>query len=208
MLLLYGMTKSGTPAPPFEGVGGEPLRSLDEQGITAWHSNAAPTRGAKEDVLAFHRVISALFQAATVIPFRMPTLLPGEPELRAWLAANAATILRELERLRGVVQMELHIAAPAPAAAGSGRAYLESRRDAQRALAERAAAAREALADLAAEWRQRETRDGIRCFALVPRGRERDFVSHLDASGRRDDLRVTGPWPPAEFLDPALTTPA
>lgn len=202
------MTKAGTPAPDVPGAGGEPLRPLEESGVSAWYSNAAPTRTAKEDVLAFHRVVSAFFHDGTVIPFRMPTVLPGEQELRSWLAANAATILRELERLSGVVQMELHISATAPAAAESGRAYLESRRDVQRALETSAALAREALAGLAAEWRQRETRDGLRCYALVPRGRERDFMSHLDATGQSASFRVTGPWPPAEFLDPALTTPA
>jgi len=202
------MTKSGTAAPALAGVGGEPLRALDEQGITAWYSNATPTRGAKEDVVAFHRVVAALFQAGTVIPFRMPTMLAGEEELRTWLVAYAAVVERELERLQGVVQMELHITAPETAKAESGRAYLEARRDVQRAMEVHAAKAREALADLTAEWRQRETRDGIRCFALVPRARIPDFMSHLDVTGERASFRVSGPWPPAEFLDPALTTPA
>lgn len=208
MILLYGMTKAGEVAPELRGVGGEPLRSLEEGGVAAWYSTAGPGTAAKEDVLAFHRVVSALFQRATVIPFRMPTVLPDEAALHAWLAAHAGTVGRELERLRGVVQMELHLSAPPAAPAAGGRAYLESRRDAVRALEQRAASAREALAGLAAEWRQRETRDGIRCFALVPRGRENEFVSHLDATGRQAGIRVSGPWPPAEFLDPALTTPA
>jgi hypothetical protein len=213
------MTKAGAAAPAGSGVGGAPLRQLEEAGIAAWFSEmaplgAAPSQAGKEDVLAFHRVVSEFFQRESVIPFRMPTVLPDDAALRAWMAAHAATIRGELERLRGVVQMELHIsAATAAGPAGSGRAYLEARRDAQRALEQRAAAAREALADLAAEWRQRETREGIRCYALVPRGREREFMSHLDASSAGGampeiQLRVTGPWPPAEFLDPTLTTAA
>ena len=208
MLLLYCMTRSGTPAPPVAGVGGAALQVIEEQNVAAWYTATTPAHAGKEDVLAFHRVVSAFFQSGTVIPFRMPTMLPDAEELRSWLTANAAIVQRELERLSGVVQMELNISAPQQVPPDSGRAYLESRRDAQRALEGKAAVAREALADLAAEWRQRETRDGIRCFALVARSRVPDFMSHLDATGQRASFRVTGPWPPAEFLDPALTTPA
>lgn len=209
MLLLYCMTKSGTAAPRVAGVAGAEVRSLEEAGIAAWYSVAAPAQAAaREDALAFHRVVAGFFAQQSVVPFRMPTLLADEAALRQWLAEHAAAVARELDRLRGVVQMELNITAPASPAPASGRAYLEARRDAQRALEQRAGAAREALAGVTAEWRQRETRAGIRCYALVPRDRVPDFVAHIDVNGKDAAIRVTGPWPPAEFLDPALTMPA
>src|SRR4051812_1174225 len=203
-------------AGPAEGVGGAVLEHVVEPPVMAWFSEGKLAPGTpKEDVLAFHRVVEALFRRGPVVPFRFPTTLPDARALETWLAANAKAVAAELERLAGMVQMELHIPAAASAAvpiaagkAASGREYLEARSEAQRALHAIAEDARAAVGELAAEWRERETRAGVRCYALVARGREKDFVARIGANKRDGNIRVSGPWPPAEFLDPALTRPS
>lgn len=203
------MTRNDPPATPMTGVGGARLLHSDEQSVACWYSETQPAQSsAQADVLAFHGVVNAFFQRGAVVPFRFPTTLPDAAALQTWLAANASEVTRELERLGPMVQMEIHLANPAARASGSGREYLESRRDAERSLADRARLARDAVADLAAEWRQRETRDGLRCYALVPRGREQEFVARIGALAGGATSRVTGPWPPAEFLNAALTRPS
>jgi hypothetical protein len=211
VLLLYCMTDGNASAAadtPATGVGGAALQNLSESLIACWYSETTALPGnAREDVLAYHAVITAFFARGPVAPFRFPTTLPDTAALSTWLAANAPAVARELARLAPMVQMEIHLhptGAASPGAA-TGRAYLESRRDAQRSLTERAELAKSAVADTAAEWHQRETREGLRCYALVPRGSESGFVARIDALGWGAAARVTGPWPPAEFLDASLT---
>jgi len=215
------MTPSSAAVADLRGVGGARLeqRNDNDNGVACWYSeggiasDSASGRSTKDDLLAFHRVVQAFFQSGAVIPFRFPTTLTDTAQLTTWLQGHAAAVARELERLRGTVQMELHLtAAPNPIkpAAGGGREYLEARRDAQSSLREAALQARQRAGALATEWRERETREGLRCYALVGRGREREFAAEfaetLAGPASAVSMRVTGPWPPAEFLDPALTT--
>ena len=210
------MTKADASPVDTPGVGGSALRSAHfvtggEGGVACWYSEGGIVpAAAKDDLLAFHRVISAFFRTGAVVPFRFPTTLADVAALTTWLQANAASVGRELERLSGMVQMELHITATKPSAAATGgREYLEARRDAQSALREAAATARQRVGELAADWRERETREGLRCYALVARGNEREFTQKVNGEAARGaTIRVTGPWPPAEFLDPRLTTPS
>ncbi len=226
------MTKADSAAAGAPGVGVGEARLLradfvtsGEAGVACWYSEGGVAGGAaKDDLLAFHRVVHTFFQAGAVVPFRFPTTLADTAALSAWLQSNAVAVERELERLTGMVQMELHVTAEQDSAKkdstpSGGREYLEARRDAQSALREAAAAARQRVAGLAVEWRERETRAGLRCYALVARGQEREFaarIEKIDGSGALDlgaavrvaRVRVTGPWPPAEFLDAALTTPS
>jgi len=212
------MTQSDVAVADVRGVGGARLEQLTENGVACWYSeggiaaDTAAGSSTQDDLLAFHRVVHAFFQGGAVVPFRFPTTLADRDALVAWLQSNAAAVARELERLRGMVQMELHITVAVTAsksgAASGGREYLEARRDAQSALRAAAAAARQRAGALAADWRERETREGLRCYALVGRGREGEFAAEFAGPAEPASpvsMRVTGPWPPAEFLDPALT---
>lgn len=207
MLLLYCMTSEHPGATPPAGVGGAEVKPYVVGGIACWYSEAKHTSAAaKDEVLAFHSVVSGFFKQHTVIPFRFPTTMADEAALLAWLEKHAALVKRELARLVDRVQMELHLSAPAAGSAASGRAYLEGKRDVARGLEQEAAKAREAVANLVVEWHQKETREGLRCYALVRRGDERVFLTQLGTI--REGARVSGPWPPSEFLAPALTQPS
>ena len=206
MLLLYCMTSEHVDTAPPAGVGDAAVQPHAVNGIACWFSEAKHTSAAaKQEVLAFHGVISHFFKKQTVIPFRFPTTMPDEVALAAWLEKNVELVKKELARLRDVVQMELHFGGNASTPAASGRAYLEGKRDVVRSLEKEAEKARATVADLVAEWHQKETREGLRCYALVRRGSERVFLTQLGTI--REGARVSGPWPPSEFLDPALTQP-
>jgi hypothetical protein len=198
------MTKAG-PATLTAGVGGAEVKPQTKGGFSVWYSEAKDASGAAHDeISAFHGVLSALFKERGVIPFRFPTVMQDEKAIEDWAAKHAALIGRELARLDALVQMELHLGAGADTPSASGRAYLEGKRDSLRSLENEAEKACGTVAHLVAEWRQKETREGLRCYALVPRGKEREFRTQLGTI--RAGARVTGPWPPSEFLDPALTT--
>jgi hypothetical protein len=200
------MTSEQVHGAPPAGVGGAEVKPHVAGGIACWFSEARHTSAAaKQEALAFHGVVSHFFQTQTVLPFRFPTTMPDEATLATWLESNSALVKKELARLHDVVQMELYFGANPAGPARSGRSYLEGKRDTLHALEKEAAKSRAAVSNLVAEWRQKETREGLRCYALVRRGGERVFLTQLGTI--RDGARVSGPWPPSEFLDPALTQP-
>jgi hypothetical protein len=146
-----------------------------------------------------------IFAQAAVIPFRFPTTLESEQELRTFLAAGAAGYLEALARLRDLIQMELRISV-APAASSSpssGREYLQAREARARALADGAAAARAASRQLLQDWRARESRSGLRCYALVRRANVGEFEDLMRAlvPPQGVTMVVSGPWPATEFLE-------
>jgi hypothetical protein len=158
----------------------------------------------KEDALRFHSVLHAIFAQAAVIPFRFPTVLEPD-ELRRFLAEGAAGYPDRLARLRDVVQMELRISSSAAAIASppSGREYLLRRQAQAQAMAEAAAASRSAAGHLIQDWRERETRSGLRCYALVPRAEIGEFQARMGTLGALEGVTmvVSGPWPATEFLE-------
>src|SRR4051812_30382215 len=97
-----GNSRTASAAPA--GVGGSALQHLQESSVACWYSEseAVPER-AKEDVLAFHRVIETFFRGGAVVPFRFPTTLPDTRALSTWLGVNAPAVHRELQRLAPMV---------------------------------------------------------------------------------------------------------
>jgi hypothetical protein len=159
----------------------------------------------KASALQFHHVVSAIFAHAAVVPFRFPTLVADENELTSHLRAHAAEYRDALVRLRGMVQMEMRISHAASSASGeSGTQYLRHRQERHAHLREAACNVRNATQLLVNDWRERETNKGWRCYALVARGQAGKFqemVRSLEApSGLQ--LKVTGPWPATEFIQP------
>lgn len=191
--------------PPATGVGGATVQELSESGLRCFYSAAGgPPGGAelREQALAFHAVLEAVFAAVAIIPFRFPTLLAGEDELRGYLRDHAADYGEALRRLRDAVQMEVRISKPRPSdGPGSGRDYLESRRHSAHTLAALAATVRQAVAGVTQDWREREGTHGIRCYCLIGRGQVEEFrrrCASLPAGEAR--TVVSGPWPASEFI--------
>lgn len=207
-LLLYcAFLAKDEPPLPQTGVAGKPVAQQVEDALAYWYSELTDEelRGAvaREAALECHRVIESAFAVTTVLPFRFPTAISALSDL----AERSELLLRDLERLRGMVQMELRVGpAAALGDASTGTEYLRARQGALHAVSSAVGTARNATADIAREWRQRGTQSGTRCFALVSRGNIEIFRARMATAEFGPDvrIRVSGPWPPTEFADQSL----
>jgi hypothetical protein len=166
----------------------------------------------QQSAVEFHQVIQHLFQQSAVVPFRLLSVFDDLAALEKFAAEHASGFVADLERLRDAVQMESVVYVIAPRVtpnSDSGRAYLQQKADVLRLSSGHAAMVRDAVQQVSREVRVREVKSGSRIFALVQRGNEgrfRDMVESvpLPAGVSR---RVSGPWPAAEFLSPAVKMP-
>jgi len=85
----------------------------------------------------------------------------------------------------------------------SGTGYLEGRRDRYQQAHSVMDEFRQVSNSLAEEWIQRDTPSGIRSFALVDRSSLAVFLERIGRVVTPADIsaRVTGPWPPSEFVE-------
>lgn len=197
-------TAVGTLSP---GVGDAIVESLAEGAVRCFYSrveglgaNAESFRG---DALRFHAVLRQILDRAAVAPFRFPTLLESEGELRQFLAGQAPAYAQDLQRLRGMVQMEVRIRPEsAVSAAHSGKEYMEARAAQERTLNTHADATRAAVKDLIIEWQTRRETGGLRCYALIRCEQVADFEQRVRALSPVEgaSIMVSGPWPASEFL--------
>jgi hypothetical protein len=166
-------------------------------------------------VKAFNQVLQRIFAQAVIIPFRFPTIVASEETLRQFVESRAAEYGSALKRLRNKVQMDVRIILRAPGSVNSsssssqsgrgqsGRGYLEGKRgrylQAQSVMDE----FRRVSNPLAEEWIQRDTPSGIRSFALVDRSSLAVFLERIGNVVTPADIsaRITGPWPPSEFVE-------
>ena len=202
MLLLYGMAEGmdgeGPSLPP-QGVRSTPVETLRRGALVCYFSRYESFPGGsadelKRDALDFHWTVNHVFEKQTVIPFRFPTLLAADADLENFLKRNRDAYLADLQRLRDRVQMEVRFSMPEVApASGTGTAYLKAKFDATQKVVELENLMKSAVA---AEWKQR----GPRYFALIPRAVVTEFRDKLAGLGQAS-LRVSGPWPPSEFVN-------
>lgn len=184
-----------------------PVAEMACRGLRCFYSefHKRPENFAQQDALKFYATVQAVFAKVAVVPFRFPTVLETKPQLAEFLDQKAQEYRAALERLRIFVQMELRIA---PAASeetrsASGKEYMTRRLKNKKALESIASAARSAVAGIHADWRQQETRDGLRCYALVARDAVEQFQEKAKALRPAEDVRVviSGPWPATEFIE-------
>jgi hypothetical protein len=86
----------------------------------------------------------------------------------------------------------------------SGREYLKRRQEAAGRVAAVENKLKTVTADSVREWRARQERKTHRWFALVPREKRELFIASLRSAGPSVGirLRLSGPWPPSEFVIP------
>jgi hypothetical protein len=195
---------------PSRGLEGQAIRSLTESGLRCFISDygkEAAGKPVRESALTFSRVLQDIFGQVAIIPFCFPTLLPSESEISDFVRENAAEYRKALSRLRDSVQMDVHIGFCDPeqkleARDESGTDYLRKRLSRHQHLEGVAEEFRRAAQPLIQDWRQREVAAGIRGHALVARGLAASFLEKIAGIEIPADfnVRVTGPWPAAEFL--------
>ena len=214
--LLYCVTQ---PTPRIDValvVCGAPVASREMLGVRVYWSDlqdVEPCLGAaeamKQAALQFHQVLRDILASTTPVPFRFPTLVDSSDNLEQHLAAEQELYREALARVEGAVQYEV-IAnwtdEPATDAAKpiSGREYLKRRQEAAGRVAAVESKLKRVTADAVREWRGRQERKTYRWFALVPRECRERFLAGLRGAGGSEGvrLRLSGPWPPSEFVEP------
>ena len=219
-LLLYCVaTNSGDIPFPADGGLGE-VRAVDD-GLhllrcyySVVNNFGDSTDDAKRAALAFYGVNQSLFRRGAIIPFRFPTLLADAAAIVQELARDGAQFRAALERVADAVQAEVNLSGQWPVAGAqqekSGAEYLRSLSARGKALQEVATKIRERAGELARQWRERQTGDGLRLYALVAR---KDYGAFVEKARPGDlpagiECRLSGPWPATEFLDLKLESGA
>jgi len=207
-LLAYCIAEPGSNIEvPLRGVQGVPPSTIIESGLICFLSEYEPSgvnsTHVREAALAFNRVLQELLGQTAIVPFRFPTLLGDEAEIRTFLQHHAAHYRDLLGRLRDVVQIEINLTInKSSQPSGSGREYLLARQHLNRTLADAATLIRRYLGAQIRDWRQSQSSSATRCYMLVSRDdlkstfekfRELKIASELQA-------RVTGPWPATDFI--------
>jgi hypothetical protein len=186
------------------GVDGQPVRLLQVSDLVALYSDFSAARAlTQEDALRFHSVLKGAFGRQAIIPFRFPTFLDDESSLREQLTANYPKYAADLVRLRGFVQMELRISTQQKEESrASGKEYLQAKSRQMRSVEESACMAREACADLVADFKEVATDQGVRLYALTKRVDAEVFRQRIQNINVPASLKivVSGPWPGTEFL--------
>lgn len=180
---------------------------------------------------AYESVIETLHRTCTVLPMQYGCLLPTEAHLKKLLSERRTEFLGSLDQVQGCVEMSLHVTLGAPDGAmpddESDEGFAQSpgvvhlarltRRYAQLDTATRTARAvvercRTAFDGLFVKWKAEypslanplSPGRTLRLFFLVKRedqrafhGAFRNLVFCTSESGR-----LTGPWPPHNFVQP------
>jgi hypothetical protein len=214
--LLYCVTQPNQTVNVASGVCEGAVQSREMVGVQVYWSEIADpeeclgtAESLKKAALQFHQVLREILAAATPIPFRFPTLLESEEGMEQHLADEQELYRAALERIGDAVQYEVvgswaadeqaDLATPV-----TGREYLKRRSQATERIAAIDSKLKSATTDSVREWRARQERKNHRWFALVPRESRDRFVASLRSAGPSEGvrLRLSGPWPPAEFVTP------
>lgn len=163
----------------------------------------------KKAAVQFHQVLREVLAATTPIPFRFPTLLESEEVFEEHLSAEQELYREALGRVGNALQYEIvgtwtddqeaDFSKPV-----TGKEYLLRRQQASGRVSAVENKLKSVTADSVREWRGRQERKTHRWFALVPREKREKFLAALRTAGGSEGirLRLSGPWPPSEFVQP------
>ena len=199
---------------PATGVSNRPLQVLEKDELRAiWSEVEWPfDPGAlQQNAIDFHHVLTTVFSQTAIVPFRLLSIFDGQDALAALIAERQADFIDDLRRLHDFVQMECVIfprPQPKPESI-SGKAYLAARAEVLNDIQGYVQNLKTGLHDLIADVRVRDMRSGSRIFALVQRGKEKQFRSAVEEAPVPEGMsrRISGPWPPAQFLSDPLKMP-
>jgi Gas vesicle synthesis protein GvpL/GvpF len=194
---------------PDSGVEGAAIRSIKVDALRCFVSDfdgPMPRERVPEMVKAFNDVLQRIFAQTAIIPFRFPTIVEDESALRTFVERRSAEYRSALHRLKDKVQMDVRIMAKpkrAETSPRSGKVYLQQKSALQREAQSILQEFRGVSASVAEEWGQGAAAGGIRAFALVERSSLPIFLKKIAKVAIPEGIsaRVTGPWPPSEFIE-------
>ena len=179
------------------------VQYLEEAGLAAVYSQIEKFKisadNFQKSALHFHQIVHAIFSHTAAVPFRFPTWL-SEAELRQHLRDESNRYKIFLTQHANHVQMEARIrsATPEPASSSiTGTEHLRARAAQMRNLRGVAEQAKQVVSAEVVDWRERDTPEGVRLYALVDRDH---VISFREKLARYDNVRISGPWPATEFL--------
>ena len=212
MIYLYAIAEELDGLPEVPGVDGTPLarRSLEGLDLVVSEHEGREIAASEEAVLAHAHVVEGLVErSAALLPARFGRGFSDEAALREAIAGRAASLREALAQVRGCIEVGVRVLAaepaPPPAAAESGRAYMETRLARSEETERLARELHEPLAALA--------RAATRTVGATPRlllsgaylvepgelDAFRSRVGELEAAHTELTFVTTGPWPPYSF---------
>jgi Gas vesicle synthesis protein GvpL/GvpF len=212
VIYLYAIAGELDGLPDVLGVDGAPLarRSVEGLDLVVSEHDGAELEASEEAVLAHARVVEALVErSAALLPARFGRGFRDDDALREAIEGRAAELRDALAQVRGCVEVGVRVLAPeappAPAAAESGRAYMEARLARSEEAERLASDVHEPLAALARAATRtvgatpRLLLSGA--YLVVPGGLDafRRRVFELEAAHPELTFVTTGPWPPYSF---------
>ena len=210
-ILLYCVAKSDAPVPEsLTGVAGDPVVRLNVATLAAFTSSNIEKSSwlrpqLQASALDFHRVLNHVFKSAAVIPFRFPTVFDDKEQLIGRVQERANEYDALLGKFSDLVQMEIRITnSDLKKPSESGTQYLKLRQTASVVVGKFTAELQTALSALSHDWRERLSKDGTRAFILLARTQVADFQKTMRTAAVPSGLkvRVSGPWPATEFMEP------
>lgn len=213
--LLYCVTQvEPVHIPNIVGVSDELVRPLESSGLRIyWSEIADPARTLAEGTarksaeLKFQQVLREIVVHVTPIPIPFPVVLADLEALDKFMSEQLGFYCETLNRLGDTVQYEMIATWTADEQADlatpvSGREYLKRRHEADDRIAAINTKLKSVAGGMVREWRARQDRRKHHWFALVPRENRERFVVALRNAGPSEGvrLRLSGPWPPSEFL--------
>ncbi len=216
--LLYCVTQPGSEIKVSTGVCDTVVQSREMLGVRVYWSNVenaeaclGEAESLKKAAVEFHQVLREVLAVTTPIPFRFPTLFESDEVLEEQLASEQELYRDALARVGNSLQYEIVGTWAEQQEADhsqpvSGREYLKRRQEAKGRVAAVETKLKTVTADSVREWRGRQERKTHRWFALVPRENREKFLVSLRTAGGSEGirLRLSGPWPPSEFVRPQL----
>jgi len=209
-ILLYCIAKRDVQVrTSLNGIAGDPVVRAEIGPLATFTSHSTDSgvwlrTELRASALEFHRVLSEIFKAAAIIPFRFPTIFESEKQLAEHLQERSSEYSALLEQFSDVVQMEIRLTSPGLGTpSGSGTEYLKERQTTVRAIERFESGVHAILSSLVKDWRQRASKDGVRAFALVDRDRVAEFRNIILAASVPNgfNVRISGPWPVSEFME-------
>jgi hypothetical protein len=215
--LLYCVTQiEPGPVSQIAGVCDEPVRSHEASSLRVYLSEIthpettlAESAARKTAESKFQLVLREIVVRVTPIPFSFPVVLSDLDAVEKSIAEESAFLCGALTRLADTVQYEMIASWTADeqvdlATPVNGREYAKRRQEAAGRIAAVGSKLKTVTGDYVREWRARQDRRKHHWFALVPRQNRDRFITALRSAGPSEGvrLRLSGPWPPSEFLLP------
>lgn len=210
MIYLYAITEPDAAAPDARGLDDQPLSLLATNSVAGLYSRHEGDgfEPAAEALWRHDQVVEAAMAAGPVLPARFGTTFPDAPALSKALERHERRLHRQLDRVRGCVELAVRVSLPQSPSdvSRNGRQYVEAKLARRRELDAVIERTLIPLSDHAvSSQRSAEGADSATLTAsyLVRAAEVERFADQVrQLADRHSELALscTGPWPPYSFV--------